>query len=61
MLFVAWGMGDEGDGCKPLMVAEQVCLCDCQLKVQNVEIFAFNAAHVTLAEDAGAKCPVDVL
>lgn len=48
---------DRGEG---TMVAENVILGDRQLKVNDVQELAFNAANVTLAKHTSAKRPVDV-
>jgi hypothetical protein len=42
------------------MMGQQVVFRDLELKVENVEVFPFNATNVPLAEDTCAECPVDV-
>lgn len=43
------------------MVDQQIVFRDLQLKVENVEVFPFNATNVPLAENTCAECPMDIL
>lgn len=43
------------------MVAEEICLCDAELEVEDVEILALDATNVAFAKDACTERPVDVL
>ena len=52
-----WG---DGNCHQTVVVAQQIRFGNAEFKVENVEIFAFNATHVPLAENACAECPVDV-
>jgi hypothetical protein len=58
---VARRWGEMGCGCKPLVVAQDVIFRDPEFKVEDIEVFALDAANVALAEDACAHRPVDVL
>ena len=49
----------EGEEC--VVVCEEIRFGDAELKVEDVEELALDAANVTLAEDPGAERPVDVL
>lgn len=61
-LVVAVGVGCRIDGIeKPLVVAQEVGLCDAELKVENVEVLAFDTTNVAFAKDTGTECPVDIL
>lgn len=46
---------------EPVVVCEEVVLLERKLKVEDIEELALDAANITLAEDTGAECPVDVL
>lgn len=50
----------QSDRGKGIMVAENVIFGDRQLKVKDVQELAFNAANITLAENAGTERPVHV-
>jgi hypothetical protein len=43
------------------MMTQDVIFCDSKLKVENIEIFSFDATNVSLAENACAHRPVDIL
>lgn len=50
----------QSDCGKGIVVAENVVFGDRQLKVKDVQELAFNAANITLAENACTKRPVDI-
>ena len=52
-----WG---DGNCHQTVVVAQQIRFGNAEFKVENVEIFAFDATHVPLAENACAECPVNV-
>ena len=52
------GAGEGEDG---VVVCEDVGLGDGEFEVEDVEELTLDAADVTLAEDASAECPVDIL
>jgi len=43
-----------------VVVAQQILFGNAEFKIENVEIFAFYATHIPLAENACAQCPVNV-
>jgi hypothetical protein len=42
-------------------MAQDIIFCDSELEVENIEIFSFDTTNVSLAEDACAHRPVDIL
>jgi len=44
-----------------LMVAEDVGFCNAKLKVEDIEVFTFDATNVTFAENASTERPVHIL
>jgi hypothetical protein len=42
------------------VVVENVIFGNREIKIKNVEKFSLDSADVTFAEDAGAKCPVNI-
>lgn len=49
------------EGHHRVVVGEQIGLVDAKLVIEDIEELALYPTDVTLAEDTGAKCPVDVL
>lgn len=54
-------VGGMREGHEGVVVGEDVCLVDRELKVEDVEELTLDASDITLAEDPCAECPVDVL
>jgi hypothetical protein len=48
-------------GDKSFVVGEEVGFSDAKFEVEDIKELALNTAYVTLAEDTGTECPVDVL
>ncbi len=46
---------------EPLMVAQEVCLGNTELEVQDIEVLPLNPTHVPFAENTGTERPMDVL
>lgn len=43
------------------MVAEDIGFCNAKLKVEDIEVFTFDATNVTFAENASTERPVHIL
>jgi hypothetical protein len=52
---------EKGNGGEAVVVCEEIILADAKLEVEHIEELAFDAADVSLPEDAGTERPVDVL
>ena len=44
-----------------IVVGKEVCFCDAEFEIEDVEEFTLDASDVALAEDSCAQRPVDVL
>jgi len=57
----ARGFAVSADSHQALVVAQKVVLGNVEFEIEDIEELALDATDVTLAENTGAQCPVNVL